>query len=69
MLTDCEKHLKYDAGDFHSLARRGIAGLFQGRTDEAESDFTRYRELNPPGADRLAALIAETEKRKATGRD
>jgi tetratricopeptide (TPR) repeat protein len=68
VLTDCEKHLKYEAGDFHSLARRGIVSLFQGRTDEAGVDFTRYRELNPPGAERLAALIAEVEKRKSAGR-
>lgn len=65
VLTDCEQHLRYNAGDIHSLARRGLVHLLQSRDAEAEGDFTQYRSLNAPGVKFLDMLIEEAKRRRS----
>lgn len=62
VLTDCEQHLRYNAEDIHSLARRGLVHLLQSRDEDAEPDFIRYRELNPAGIRFLEMVIREARR-------
>jgi lipoprotein NlpI len=63
ILTDCEKHLRFEPGDFHSLARRGLVRLLQSRDAEAQADFDEYGRLNPEGTPFLAVIIEEAKRR------
>jgi tetratricopeptide (TPR) repeat protein len=65
ILTDCEKHLRFNPGDFHSLARRGLLCLLQSRDAEALADFDEYRRLNPEGTPFLDVVIEEAKRRLA----
>lgn len=64
VLADCEKHLRWNPGDFHSLARRGLLFVLQSRDSAAEPDFQAYRRLNPAGAPLLDLLIAEAQRQR-----
>jgi tetratricopeptide (TPR) repeat protein len=63
ILQDCHHHLQYNPGDFHSLARRGLFLLLQGRDAEAAADFDQYRLLNPGGGVFLDLVIEEAKRR------
>lgn len=65
LLADCGKHLSFEPGDFHSLARRGLVAILDGRDDEALPDLAEYRRLNPEGSPYLELLIAEAKRRRS----
>ena len=67
MFSDCEHHLRYNRGDFFSLARRGLARLLQGKDDEASPDLAEFRRLNPTGEGFLDLLIDEAKRQRAAG--
>ena len=66
ILTDCEKHLRFNPGDFHSLARRGLLCLLQSRDAESLADFDEYRRLNPEGTPFLDVVIEEAKRRASS---
>lgn len=67
MFGDCEHHLRYNPGDFFTLARRGLARLLQGNDEEAAPDFAEFRRLNPTGECFLDLLIAEAKRLRQVG--
>lgn len=67
MFGDCEHHLRHNPGDFHSLARRGLARLLQGKDAEASPDFAEYRRLNPDSERFLSLLIDEAKRQRSEG--
>jgi tetratricopeptide (TPR) repeat protein len=66
ILTDCEKHLRFNPGDFHSRARRGLLCVLLSRDAEAQADFDEYRRLNPGGTPFLDVVIEEAKRQAAS---
>jgi hypothetical protein len=51
VLDNCDRHIRINDQDALAYFRRGITLLLLGRTDEADSDLARCRELLPGGGE------------------
>lgn len=67
LFGDCEHHLRYNPGDFHTLGRRGLARLLQGNEELAALDFAEFRRLKPSSTGFLNLLIDEANRLRQLG--